>query len=135
MRVKGLARGLYHYHCLDHRLERLKSIRTVERAVEYTAGQEYMRCASALFLMTAVFPRVMWKYRFSRAYRVVLLDAGHLCQTFCLVATWLGLAPFCTAALNDSLIEKDLGLDGIRESVLYVAGVGLPAEGKLRSSR
>jgi hypothetical protein len=55
-----------------------------------------------------------------------MLDAGHLCQTFCLVATWLGLAPFCTAALKDTLIEKDLGIDGICESVLYVAGVGLP---------
>ena len=75
--------------------------------------------------MTAVFARTMWKYPKSRAYRVVLLDAGHLCQTFCLVATWLGLAPFCTAALQDTLIEKDLGIDGIRESVLYVAGVGL----------
>ena len=69
----------------------------------------------------------MWKYQHPRAYRVVLLDAGHLCQTFCLTATWLGLAPFCTAALKDTLIEKDLGIDGIRESVLYIAGVGLPA--------
>jgi SagB-type dehydrogenase family enzyme len=65
--------------------------------------------------MTAVFRRTMWKYHHARAYRVVLLDAGHLCQTFCLVATWLGLAPFCTAALKDTLIEKDLGIDGIRE--------------------
>ena len=39
------------------------------------------------------------------AYRVVLFDGGHLCQTFCLVATWLGLAPFCTAALKDTLID------------------------------
>jgi hypothetical protein len=60
-----------------------------------------------------------------RAYRTVLLDAGHVCQTFCLVSTWLGLAPFCTMALRDTLIEKDLGLDGIAESVLYIAGVGL----------
>jgi nitroreductase len=77
--------------------------------------------------MTAVFARTMWKYGRARAYRVVLLDAGHLCQTFCLTATRLGLAPFSTAALRDSLIEKDLGLDGITESVLYVAGVGLVA--------
>ncbi|HWY72768.1 MAG TPA: nitroreductase family protein, partial [Burkholderiaceae bacterium] len=62
-----------------------------------------------------------------RAYRVVLLDAGHLCQTFCLTATRIGLAPFSTAALKDTLIEQDLGIDGISESVLYVAGVGLPA--------
>jgi SagB-type dehydrogenase family enzyme len=75
--------------------------------------------------MTAVFARTMWKYDRARAYRVVLLEAGHLCQTFCLTATRLGLAPFCTAAFKDSLIEKTLALDGISESVLYVAGVGL----------
>ena len=58
-----------------------------------------------------------------------ILDAGHLCQTFCLVATWLRLAPFCTLALKDSVIEKDLDLEGISESVIYVAGVGLPRRG------
>jgi SagB-type dehydrogenase family enzyme len=75
--------------------------------------------------MTAVFPRNMWKYTYPRSYRSVLLDAGHLCQTLCLVATWLGLAPFCTAALADSLIERDLEIDGITESAIYAAGVGV----------
>ena len=45
---------------------------------------DFVRNAAALFLMTAVFRRTMWKYHLARAYRVVLLDAGHLCQTFCL---------------------------------------------------
>jgi SagB-type dehydrogenase family enzyme len=92
----------------------------------YCAGQRYFSGAAALFIMTAVFARTMWKYGRARAYRVVLLDAGHLGQTFCLTATRLGLAPFTTAALKDSLIENDLGIDGISESVLYVTGVGLP---------
>jgi hypothetical protein len=39
----------------------------------------------------------------------------------------MGLAPFTTAALKDTLIETDLGIDGIAESVLYVTGVGVPA--------
>ncbi len=60
--------------------------------------------------MTAVLARVTWRYRFSRAYRVILLEAGHFGQTFCLVATWLGLAPFCTAAFDDEKIEADLDL-------------------------
>src|SRR5215469_12905210 len=84
--------------------------------------------------MTAVFARTMWKYRKARAYRVVLLETGHLCQTFCLTATRLGLAPFSTAALKDSLIEEDLGIDGISESVLYVAGVGVVAAARSRYS-
>jgi SagB-type dehydrogenase family enzyme len=127
LRVKGLSPGLYHYHPAHHYLETIRANATREKAWLYCARQKFAKSAGALFLMTAVFPRTMWKYHLARAYRVVLLDAGHLCQTFCLVATWLGLAPFCTAAMKDTLIEKDLGIDGIRESVLYVAGVGLAA--------
>ena len=75
--------------------------------------------------MTTVLERVMWRYRFSRAYRVILLEAGHFCQTFCLVATWLKLAPFCTAALDDEMIESDLGLKA-GETPIYAAGIGMP---------
>jgi SagB-type dehydrogenase family enzyme len=135
MRITDLAPGLYHYNGLHHRLEYLKPVSALKKAVQYAADQDFLRDASALFIMTAVFPRVQWKYRFARAYRAVLLDAGHLCQTFCLVATWLGLAPFCTMALRDTLIEEDLNLDGIRESAIYLAGVGVPVAGRLRSKR
>jgi SagB-type dehydrogenase family enzyme len=125
LRVEGLPRGLYHYAPDHHCLEKLGSSGSPEIAAEYCADQAWIGKAAALFIMTAVFPRSMWKYRFARAYRTVLLDAGHLCQTFCLVATQLGLAPFCTAALRDSRIEKDLGVDGTAESVIYVAGAGV----------
>jgi SagB-type dehydrogenase family enzyme len=126
-RVEGLAQGIYHYDPVRHRLETIRTGSLRGKAWRYCVRQQHAQDAAALFLMTAVFPRTMWKYPASRAYRVVLLDAGHLCQTFCLVATWLGLAPFSTAALDDTRIEQDLGIDGIRESVLYAAGVGLPA--------
>ena len=135
IRVEGLSQGLYHYNGVHHRLSKLRSVSAKTKAVEYTAGHEFLKDASALFIMTSVFSRVQWKYRFPRAYRVVLLDAGHLCQTFCLVATWLGLAPFCTAALKDTLIERDLGIDGIRESALYIAGAGLALPDKARKRR
>jgi SagB-type dehydrogenase family enzyme len=131
LRVRGLARGIYHYEAKYNRLARLATKVSPRIASAYCADQPYVARAAALFIMTAVFARTMWKYGRPRAYRIVLLDAGHLCQTFCLTATRLGLAPFSTAALKDSLIEKDLGLDGISESVLYVAGVGL-VTGRLR---
>ena len=127
LRVDGLGAGMYHYQPRDHVLEKLPVKASARRAREYCADQAYAAEAAALFIMTAAFPRTMWKYHKARAYRVVLLDAGHLCQTFCLTATRIGLAPFSTAALKDTLIEQDLGIDGISESVLYVAGVGLPA--------
>ena len=129
LRVDGLPRGLYHYVPDHHGLEKVGSSCSPKIAAEYCADQTWIGKAAALFIMTAAFPRSMWKYRFARAYRTILLDAGHLCQTFCLVATQLGLGPFCTAALRDSRIETDLGVDGVTESVLYVAGAGVPRRG------
>jgi SagB-type dehydrogenase family enzyme len=124
LRVTGLPRGVYHYRADHNSLELLRRGVREDRLVRMCAGQDWIRHCSALFVMTAIFPRVMWRYHFSRAYRVVLLEAGHFCQTFCLIATHLGLAPFCTAALADAQLEKELGLDGASETVLYVAGVG-----------
>jgi SagB-type dehydrogenase family enzyme len=127
LRVDGLDPGLYHYEVRDHALELISSEATPQVAQDYCADQSYVADAAALFIMTGVFARTMWKYQHPRAYRVVLLDAGHLGQTFCLTATRLGLAAFCTAALKDTLIERSLGIDGISESVLYVTGIGMPA--------
>jgi SagB-type dehydrogenase family enzyme len=90
LRVKGLRVGLYRYQPATHHFERISTNASAEKAWLYCARQHFVRNAAALFLMTAVFPRTMWKYHHARAYRVVLLNAGHLCQTFCLMATWLG---------------------------------------------
>jgi SagB-type dehydrogenase family enzyme len=124
LRVKGLDAGLYHYAAEAHALGPISRGATAQQARAYCADQRFVAGAAALFIMTGVFERTMWKYPHPRAYRVVLLDAGHLGQTFCLTATRLGLAPFSTAAVKDSLIETDLGIDGVAESVLYVTGIG-----------
>jgi hypothetical protein len=87
-----------------------------------------------MVFFSAMYERYLWKYTYPRAYRATLVEAGHQCQTFCLVATWLGLAPFCSMALADSRIEGDLGLDGVSEAVIYAAGVGVrPAGETVRS--
>jgi SagB-type dehydrogenase family enzyme len=122
--VSGIREGLYHYSAEDHLLAQLRPGAARARMERYLPGQGFFASASALVLMTAVFPRTEWQYPFPRAYRVVHLEAGHFCQTFCLVATALGLAPFCTAALADSTVERDLGIDGVTESVIYACGVG-----------
>ena len=123
-RVDGIAAGIYHYAPDRHHLELLTRDTRPRRVSRYLPTQHWFGGAAALVLMTAVFPRVQWRYPFARAYRVVLAEAGHLCQNFCLTATWLGLAPFCSMALADSVIERDLRIDGVNESVLYACGVG-----------
>jgi SagB-type dehydrogenase family enzyme len=123
-RVNGLRRGLYHYNAARHELEWLRK-GMARRALERNLGSQWWFARGAfLVLMTAVFGRTQWKYKFPRVYRSILLEAGHLCQTFCLTATWLGLAPFCTIAQTDTKWEKWLGIDGVHESIIYVAGAG-----------
>jgi SagB-type dehydrogenase family enzyme len=126
--VEKLPAGLYHYNGAGHRLELLKRGATSKQITKRLANQWWYGSAAFVVFMTAIFGRTQWKYDYARAYRAMLLEAGHLCQTFCLAATWLNLAPFCTLAFADSTIEKALGLDGVSESVVYVAGAGVRPE-------
>jgi SagB-type dehydrogenase family enzyme len=127
--VKGLRPGVYHYAADRHVLERVRGPVSARRIGGYYPSSRYFAKAPAHVFLTAVFARQLWRYPYSRAYRAALAEAGHVCQTFCLTATWLDLAPFCLMGLADSLIEDDLGIDGITESVLYAAGVGHPPRG------
>lgn len=125
-RVEGLQPGTYAYDPDMHALAPRGSAWSDEDLTSALGTQAWTIGAAATFFVTSVFDRVRWKYKSARAYRVILMEAGHFCQTFCLVATWLRLAPFCTAALADSAIEERLGVDGTSESVLYAMGVGAP---------
>ena len=126
--VANLRKGLYHYDVRADELRRLRAGDFRAEAARMASGQEYVSRSAFLCVMTAVFGRTLWKYVFENAYRVVWLDAGHLAQTFCLLATSLGLGPFQTAAIQDSYIEKLIGLDGIKEFPVYLCGAGMPAK-------
>jgi SagB-type dehydrogenase family enzyme len=131
LRVAGVRQGLYHFSTRTARLHLIRRGATPNQAVAYLGGQTWYAGAAAIVFMTAVLPRVWRRYDHSRGYRAVLLEAGHVCQTFCLAATWLGLAPFCTMAMEDRRIERDLGIDGVQEVLLYAAGVGSrPPDGR-----
>ena len=122
--VRGIPRGIYHYDAVGHRLQEIRGGVTPAEIQKLLAGQWWFRGAALVVFLTAVFSRTQWKYDYPRAYRAVLAEVGHLCQTFCLTATWLGLAPFCTMAFADTRIEQTLNVDGISESVLYTMGAG-----------
>ena len=125
--VAGLKPAIYHYACDRHVLERIHGPVSRERIRAYVPESGYFAKASAMVFFTAVFARQLWRYPYSRAYRAALIEAGHVCQTFLLTATSLGLAPYCVMGLADTLVEGDLGIDGITESVLYLCGRRAPA--------
>jgi SagB-type dehydrogenase family enzyme len=121
--VKGLKSGAYHYDAARHQLVDLKRRVSARLIVRLLAKQHYYGPASAVVVMSAVFARAMWRYPSNRAYRSLLIEAGHLAQTFCLVATARRLAPFCTMAFDDQQVEDLLRIGGPSESAIYVVGV------------
>jgi putative peptide maturation dehydrogenase len=132
-RVAGIEPGVYHYLAGAHALERLAPLDGAEADALFlraVAGQWYFAEADVLVVLAARVGRSFWKYRrHAKAYRTLLLDAGHLSQTFYLVCTELGLGPFVTGAANDDELERTLGLDPLVEAPLAVCGCGrLPAE-------
>jgi len=128
--VRGLRPGVYHYDVAGDALRRVRGGNPREAAIRAASGQRWVGGAAFLCVMTAVFARTLWKYRFESAYRTLWLDAGHLGQTFSLLATARGLGPFTTAAIQDSHLEQLLRLDGAREFPVYLCGAGMPARTK-----
>ena len=130
-KVEDLPAGLYHYHPIDHSvrlLRPLESEKVAELAKEICGSQLYAAGAHFLVLLSARWLRNFWKYRKSqRTLGVVLMDAGHLSQTFYLAAAELGLGAFYTAAIDApraaELIDKDLAEEG----PLGVLGCGVPS--------
>jgi SagB-type dehydrogenase family enzyme len=134
-RVEGVEPGLYHYSVKRHSLERLGELPSETELVRLCGGQEWVADACAVFFMTAVATRSLWKYPNAHAYRVMFLDAGHLDQTFHLVCTNIGLAPFTTTAIQGSEVEDLLDVDGIGELALYAVGRPSADDGGLGAGR
>ena len=131
-RVDGVAPGLYHYQPTLHALEPLTALAPADAeqlALRMVADQDWFVPAPMLVVLVTRVERNFWKYRnHAKAYRAVLLDAGHLSQTFYLLATEAGMPAFVTAAVNEVDIERALGLDPLRDMVVAVCGCG-PASG------
>jgi SagB-type dehydrogenase family enzyme len=122
-RVSGLASGTYHYAVQEHALEALQPGDFRGRVTQAGLYQQFLGQANVCFLLSAVFQRTRWKYR-ERAYRYVLLEAGHVGQNLYLAATSMGLGACAVGAFLDSQLNDLLGLDGAAEGVLYVVSVG-----------
>jgi len=123
--VKGLDMGLYHYNIKQHLLEELDVGDFSISLANACLGQE-MLASQVVFIWSAIFDRSKWKYK-QRAYRYVYLDCGHIAQNLALCSSALGLGSCQVGAFYDDEINKIIGLDGKKESVIYLSVVGHPA--------
>jgi SagB-type dehydrogenase family enzyme len=123
--VSDLETGVYHYSIRIHQLEQL-ACKDLRRQITAAAlGQRMCGSAPVVFVWSAVFGRCKWKYG-QRAYRYIYLDAGHIAENLALAAVSLNLGSCEIGALYDDQVNAILGIDGIQESVICMATVGIP---------
>jgi putative peptide maturation dehydrogenase len=131
LRCEGKSPGTYHYRCDLHALALLRELpEAVARrlAVLFAQGQAFVGTCSVVVVLAARFDRNFWKYQErENSYAVVHQDAGHLSQTFQVLATAMGLSCFYTAAIRSEAVVDALALKYPAESPIGLLGLGIGA--------
>lgn len=123
-RVDGVEEAIYRYLPLDHALVFLKSQPRLPVYVTAAAhGQSFAGHAAVTFLWSALPSRTEWRYA-EASYKVMALDAGHVCQNLYLACEAIGAGTCAIAAYNQTVADQLLDLDGDEEFVIYIAPVG-----------
>ncbi|MGH1364951.1 MAG: SagB/ThcOx family dehydrogenase [Calditrichia bacterium] len=125
--VETLTPGIYHYNVLGHQLEELDLSQHFTAAFPdcfpiHPDTFQVDKCAF-LLILSSVFQRSTAKYG-SRGYRLALQESGHIMQNALLIATAQNIGTLPVAGYYDDELNSWLKLDGVTESVVYVAGFG-----------
>lgn len=124
LNVEGLEPGIYHYNVKDHLLVSINNAFNKNDLQEILHEQFYMQNISAGLFLTSCFHKIWQKYPNSRAYRVALMDVGHISQTTLLIATALGFQTWVSGAFREDQAKKLLQLTTIEEAPLFFIGLG-----------
>lgn len=121
--IEGLEKGLYHYVPEEHSLEIIK-IGDFRNDIK-KAGflQDSLEKAAVDFIWTAVFERTTQKYG-EKGVKFIYLEAGHISENLYLQANSIGLGAVSIGGFNDEEVNSFLGVDGEKESVIYINAVG-----------
>jgi len=124
LRVEGLEKAIYRYLPLDHALvEFVRHPDLEEQLIRGTFGQAFCGEAAATFIWTAIPERMEWRYG-GASYKVIALDAGHICQNLYLACENIGAGACAVAAYDQEEMDKVLGVDGEEEFTIYIAPIG-----------
>ncbi|UFS69006.1 SagB/ThcOx family dehydrogenase [Geomonas sp. RF6] len=124
MRVEGLESGIYRYLPLEHALVRVRIVENLPASVAAAChGQRFAGQAAVTFMWTAIPHRTEWRYG-EASYKVIAIDAGHVCQNLYLACEAIGSGTCAIAAYNQTLVDELLGVDGDEEFAVYLAPVG-----------
>ena len=116
--------GLYHYDRRGHYLSQIGGHADRAAWEELVPSLRGLQGGALLWVLVGDVPRVAAKYG-DRAGRFLLLEAGHLMQSLCLLSTSMRL---CTVPLGGSFereIARQFALPST-DSVLYIGACGVP---------
>lgn len=124
LNVEGLDRGFYRYLPLEHQLVVEYRDESAAENIGWAAFQQnWMSSAATVFMWSTVPYRMEWRYGLA-AHKVILLDAGHVCQNLYLACEAISAGTCAVAAYDQELMDKLLKIDGKDEFVIYLAAVG-----------
>ena len=121
-RVEGVLQGLHHYDPDRHALAALRLEDSASHLATVLIDPAHAH-AAAWVILAASFQRSRVKYGL-RAFRFVLLEAGHIAQNVLLAAAAFNLAALPIGGFFDHQLDAFLRLDGLNESALYLIAVG-----------
>lgn len=119
--VEGLPPGIYNHQVMDATLIALQEGAFIHQ-VRKALALEIRGLPAVSLPITGIFFRSAWKYR-DRAFRYVLLDAGHLIENLVLAASAYGYAYSVHYDFDDNAMERLLGFDPKREACLAVVNL------------
>jgi SagB-type dehydrogenase family enzyme len=123
--VNGLQPGIYHYSAMEHSLGLLRWDESISIS-SLIGGQEWGDEMACLIVLCAHLDRTMWKYVDANAYRVVMIEAGHIGQNIMLAATNHGLSACPTAALSHAKLKSHLGISSLLQAPIYALSLSVP---------
>lgn len=122
-RVQGIEPGIYHVDVRAAALEPIRSGAVAGDLMLAGLGQDFLRKAPVVLVITGLFQRMRWKYR-ERHYRYVCWEGGHVTQNVYLAAEAAGLGACMVGAFLDGRVNDLIGVDGQREAALGLIAVG-----------
>jgi SagB-type dehydrogenase family enzyme len=122
-RVEGIDAGLYHVDVRAQALEPVHAGPVAGDLMIAGLGQQFLRNAPAVFVLTGLFQRTRWKYH-ERHYRYACWEGGHVAQNLYLAAEAAGLGACMVGAFFDGMLNDLLRIDGRHEAALGLVAVG-----------
>jgi SagB-type dehydrogenase family enzyme len=122
-RVEGIEPGLYHVGGRGRVLQQVRAGSVAGDLMVAGLGQDFLRDAPAVLVLSGVFQRSRWKYK-ERHYRFVCWEGGHISQNVYLAAEAAGLGACFVGSFLDGWVNDLLRVDGDEEAALGMIAVG-----------